>query len=249
MTARPINKLESQLQSLIEGAFARLFGRVVSARDLAVLLRRTMEENVSQRRAPNCYQIALNPDTAEHFVKQYPDITARFAALILEFSRQCGYQLHASPQVELLPDSRLASHQAVITASHCLDADSQTIAMQPTTGGLPLEQPKNQPALHILNPGKVIPLDKSLINIGRESSNDIVIRDAYISRHHLQLRRRFGAYTLFDVNSRGGTLVNNTAVREHQLQHGDVIYIGHTRLVYADETAPGDDITQALDSL
>ena len=247
MTARPIDKLESQLQALIEGAFARLFGHTVRARDLALLLRRTMEDSAGQRRVPDSYQILLNPDTLKPFVGQYPDLPARFAALIVEFSAQSGYQLHSRPQVELLADSQLAGHEVLITASHSLDADGQTTAMQPATIAAP--SPPYRPTLHIIKETKVVPLTQSLINIGRESSNDIVIRDARVSRHHLQLRKRFGAYTLFDVNSRGGTLVNDTAVREHRLQDGDVIHIGYTRLVYTDKTAyrPNDDITQTLD--
>lgn len=248
MTARPIDKLESQLQALIEGAFARLFGRTVRARDLAILLRRTMEDSAVQGRVPDSYQISLNPDTLKPFVGQYPDLPARFAALIVEFSGQSGYQLRGRPQVELLADSQLAGHEIFITASHSLEAESQTTAMQPATVVPP--SPPHRPMLHIVKETKAVPLTQSLINIGRESNNDIVIRDARVSRHHLQLRKRFGAYTLFDVNSRGGTLVNDTAVREHRLQDGDVIHIGHTRLVYTDKTAHRpDDITQTLDSV
>lgn len=248
MTARSIDKLESQLQALIEGAFARLFGRAVRARDLAILLRRTMEDSAVQGRAPDSYQISLNPDTLKPFVGQYPDLPARFAALIVEFSGQAGYQLHGRPQVELLADEQLAGHEVFITASHSLEVESQTTAMQPATVVPP--SPPLRPTLHIIKETKAVPLTQSLINIGRESNNDIVIRDARVSRHHLQLRKRFGAYTLFDVNSRGGTLVNDTAVREHRLQDGDVIRIGHTRLVYTDKTAHRpDDITQTLDSV
>lgn len=254
MIEKPIDWLEAQLQTLIEGTFARLFRHTVSARDIAVLLLRAMEDNAvlsledrSQRLAPDSYQIFLHPDAVTHFVSQYPDLPTRLAALIAELGAQSGYQLHTQPQVELLASSRLAGHKAVITASHSIHSGNQTTAMQPASAA-PTEHHVYQPALYIINETKSVSLSKSLINIGRENSNDIVIKDAYISRHHLQLRKRFGAYTLFDVNSRGGTLVNNTAVREHRLQNGDVIHIGHTRLVYTDETAHhhSDDTTQAL---
>lgn len=253
MIEKPIDRLESQLQTLIEGAFARLFRSAVSARDIAVLLLRAMEDHAappldsgSQRLAPDSYQIFLHPETAKHFISQYPDISTRLAALILELGAQSGYQLHAPPQVELLADGQLAEHQAIITASHSVDSSRQTTAVQPATAAPP-QRHVHQPALYVVNETKSIPLSKSLINIGRENSNDIVIKDAYISRHHLQLRKRFGAYTLFDVHSRGGTLVNDTAVREHRLQNGDVIRIGHTRLVYTDAQRPSHDTTQILD--
>ena len=63
------------------------------------------------------------------------------------------------------------------------------------------------------------------------------------------MRLRFGAYTLFDVNSRGGTMVNNIRVTEHQLQSGDVIKIGGTKLTYIAENNKSNSTgtTQSLD--
>ena len=99
----------------------------------------------------------------------------------------------------------------------------------------------------LVNDLDTVPLGKSVVNIGREASNDIVIADAYISRYHLQLRERCGKFTMFDINSRGGTRVNNATVREHQLQHGDVINIGRTKLVYAE--GQGRDIDESTQVL
>ena len=44
MSANPIDKLERQLQDLIEGAFTRLFRRNINARDITLLLLRAMED-------------------------------------------------------------------------------------------------------------------------------------------------------------------------------------------------------------
>ncbi len=253
MTEKPIDRLESRLQTLIEGAFARLFRRTVSARDIAILLLRAMEDEATpaaegmRRCAPDTYQIFLHPDTVRQFVTQYPDLPTRFGALIVDLSLQSGYQLQAKPQVELLASGSLAEHRAIITASHSLSSDRPTKTMPPVPAALATYQAPQ--SMLMINETKIVTLRKSLVNIGRGSSNDIVIQDAYISRHHLQLRRRFGTYILFDVNSRGGTLVNDMAVRNHRLQNGDVIHIGHSRLIYTDEAANyySDDSTQVLD--
>ena len=74
-----------------------------------------------------------------------------------------------------------------------------------------------------------------------------VVDDRAVSRYHLQLRLRFGRYTLFDIQSQGGTLVNEVKIKEHNLQTGDVIQIGNTRLVYMEDRPISDGQTQTND--
>lgn len=254
MSEKPIDKLETQLETLIEGAFSRLFRRSINARDVAVLIVREMEDHLRDSVdddprpvAPDAYVIYLHTDTIQKFLTSYPDLSRRLSALIVDLSTQSGYRLHTKPTVKLLADSQLTPHKALIYADHSAESQASTAAMQPIT--LPgNKQPIQHPRL-MIGDEEAIDLKKSIINIGREDDNDIVIEDAYISRHHLQLRKRFGAYTLFDVDSRGGTKVNNTRIREHRLQNGDVIQIGRTRLIYTDETTnPSNaETTQTLD--
>jgi hypothetical protein len=254
MSEKPIDKLESQLETLIEGAFARLFRRTLNAHDIAVLIARSMEDNLIEPVgddpryiAPDIYRIFLHPDTVRHFVKAYPNLQTRLSHLIVNLGTQSGYRLSSTPIIKLLPNNELTTHQFKVHADHGSESHMSTAAMQP------MKTPKNTTAvLHpklIIGDSKTIELAGSLINVGRDETNDIIIDDDYISRHHLQLRKRFGAYTLFDVNSRGGTQVNNTSVREHRLQNGDVIQIGHTSIIYTDETnnQSNAESTQTLD--
>lgn len=254
MSEKPIDKLESQLETLIEGAFARLFRRTLNARDIAVLIARSMEDNLLEPVgddprfiAPDIYRIFLHPDTVKHFVQAYPNLQTRLSNLIVDLGTQSGYRLNSTPFIKLLADNQLATHQFKVHADHGSESHMSTAAMQP------MNTPKsNTVVLHpklIIGDTQSFELTRSLINIGRDETNHIMIDDAYISRHHLQLRKRFGAYTLFDVNSRGGTYVNNTPVREHRLQNGDVIKIGHTSIIYTDETnsQSNAESTQTLD--
>ena len=163
-------------------------------------------------------------------------------------STQSGYRLNTKPLVKLLASDKLAPHQFQVSADHGVDTNNSTAAMQP----MDMQKTTTEVYHPQLTIGDdIIDLTQSLINIGRDENNDVVILDAYISRHHLQLRKRFGAYTLFDVNSRSGTKVNDTQVREHRLQNGDVIHIGRTKIIYTDETnhrSPTGS-TQTLDPL
>jgi len=256
MSEKPIDKLESQLETLIEGAFTRLFRRTLNARDIAVLIARSMEDNLLEPMgddpryiAPDIYRLFLHPETVKHFVKTYPDMSTRLSHLIVDLGTQSGYRLNSTPIVKLLASIKLAKHQFNVIAEHGSESRMSTAAMQPMQvqqAHTDVQHPKL-----IIGDNEPQELKQSLINIGRDATNDIVIDDAYISRHHLQLRKRFGAYTLFDVNSRGGTKVNEIAVREHRLQNGDVIEIGHTKIVYTDETShqSNTSVTQTLDPI
>lgn len=254
MSANPIDKLERQLQDLIEGAFSRLFRRTINARDIALLLLRAMEDNAALAEssetkpvAPDIYAIFLQPENAARFLARFPDLPARLANLLAELSRESGFQLLALPAVSVLADSQLETHQARVSAKHSPASSANTESMAPLAIDARPRLPLGKAHLHIVGAGAV-PLSKSVINIGRDSANDVVIDDDFVSRHHAQLRKRFGVYTLFDVNSRGGTMVNSTVISEHRLQSGDVIRIGHTDLIYADDFRNGvtDGTTQVL---
>src|SRR5690606_19807961 len=96
---------------------------------------------------------------------------------------------------------------------------------------------------------KVIPMNQALITIERSQETDIILEDPYVSRHHAQLRLRFGHYTLFDADSQSGTFVNDVRIREHRLQSGDVIRIGATSMVYMEDSPPSDHQTGLLNAV
>lgn len=253
MSVNPIDKLECQFESLIEGAFLRLSRRNIDARDIAVLLLRAIEDNASaptslrdRPAAPDHFQIHLNPAIIRDFLAEFPDLPQRLARLIFDLSEESGFTLSAHPTVQLLPNDSLTAVEAIISAEHHQAISGQTAKMQPVRVNAGQTRAQN-PSLH-LSDARIIPLIKSVVNVGREQYNDIVIADGYISRHHLQLRKRFGVYSLFDVNSRGGTRVNDKRVAEHRLQNGDVIAIGRTTLVYTDDNGQiaGDGTTQLM---
>lgn len=76
-------------------------------------------------------------------------------------------------------------------------------------------------------PGKTFALEGDVLTIGRESSNQIAINDAEISRKHSQLVLQGGKYVLTDLGSTNGTFVNGQRLTgQHVLQPGEVISLG-----------------------
>ncbi|MBN2472421.1 MAG: FHA domain-containing protein [Anaerolineae bacterium] len=77
-------------------------------------------------------------------------------------------------------------------------------------------------------------MNKDVVALGRDITNDIVINDPEVSRHHCRLTRTPAGYSLEDLGSTNGTFVNGqrlTAARP--LMNGDMIGLGETvTLVY-----------------
>jgi pSer/pThr/pTyr-binding forkhead associated (FHA) protein/Mg-chelatase subunit ChlD len=59
--------------------------------------------------------------------------------------------------------------------------------------------------------------------------------DALVSRQHARLDYQDGQWTITDMDSKTGTLVNGQPVRQQALQHGDELRVGNTRLRFYEQ--------------
>lgn len=100
------------------------------------------------------------------------------------------------------------------------------------------------------NPGKVFPLDKPELTVGRDLSNEIVINDAEVSRRHARLTFQPGGYLLEDLGSTNGSAVNGQRILSpYLLRPGEVISFGdHVTVVY-ESVVFDPDATQASASV
>jgi len=71
--------------------------------------------------------------------------------------------------------------------------------------------------------------------IGRGTDADLQLLDQGISRRHLDIQFDGNVATVYDLGSTNGTTVNGHEVGSQLLRHGDVIRLGHTRLVFQQE--------------
>ena len=90
---------------------------------------------------------------------------------------------------------------------------------------------------------RVVPIDKPIFRIGRRGESDLRVVGGDVSREHAEIERDgTGRCVLRDRGSRCGTFVNNVAVTERVLAHGDEIRLGRSggaELVYLlDESMP-----------
>ncbi len=78
-------------------------------------------------------------------------------------------------------------------------------------------------------PNQVYELNKDIVTIGRDITNDITINDPEVSRHHLRFTRGAGGFTLEDLGSTNGTFVNGQRLTGAKpLNNGDLLALGET---------------------
>ncbi|HLF73281.1 MAG TPA: FHA domain-containing protein [Anaerolineales bacterium] len=76
-------------------------------------------------------------------------------------------------------------------------------------------------------PGATYTLEGDQLMIGRDSTNDIVINDAEVSRRHARLIFQGGKYVLEDLGSTNGTFVNGQRLAGPRvLKPGEVVSFG-----------------------
>jgi Protein of unknown function (DUF3662)/FHA domain len=71
--------------------------------------------------------------------------------------------------------------------------------------------------------------------IGRGTESDLQLLDQGISRRHLDVQFDGNFATAYDLGSTNGTTVNGHEISSQLLRHGDVIRVGHTRIVFHQE--------------
>lgn len=78
-------------------------------------------------------------------------------------------------------------------------------------------------------PNQSYELNKDIVTLGRDITNDIVINDPEVSRHHLRLTRGGGGFTIEDLGSTNGTFINGQRLTgARPLRPGDMVGLGET---------------------
>jgi len=82
--------------------------------------------------------------------------------------------------------------------------------------------------------GKVeFPLDGEELELGRDEDLAIRVDEPLVSRRHARILRRGEGWGVVDLGSTNFTRVNGQRVRrEHELEHGDAIRLGRTKLTF-----------------
>ena len=246
-----VSSIESFLERLFEAPIGRLFGARMQPVAIARRIERAMDTNKTFTDdgvlVPNHYEVHLNPADQALFESYLSRLEDDLAHGVLTRARRERYSLVARPRVAIVPDD--ATRRGDIrVAANLLDDRGQALRRNrrepagPETRVFATARPEAERAaaparaylLVSTGGGRQVrfDLDGPLISIGRGSDNDLILDDPQVSRHHCQLKRQHGAYSLADVGSSNGSYVNGQRVSEIALGPGDVIELGGTRIEF-----------------
>lgn len=76
--------------------------------------------------------------------------------------------------------------------------------------------------------GQVFPMDSESVRVGRDPACQILLSDAQVSRKHVKIFKTHQSWSIVDLNSSNGTLVNGEQITLKELEDGDVIIIGES---------------------
>lgn len=259
-----IAHFEALAERLVEGTFARLFAGYLHPLEVATHLARAMEDSCvhgpdGTLLAPTHYRVFIHPQDFGALIVSQPMLADELARYLSELARQAGLLVTSPPVVSVEPLLEVASHSVHVTARWQPPveeeqaetrqlAQSELDALQQAVQ----EEPRGRPFLIVGNGRRHVALTASVVSIGRALDNDVILEDSRVSRHHAQLRCRYGRYVLYDLGSAGGTAINGYPVQECVLQPGDVISFAGSEVIYGEDSpvpppgaGPGDTPAQA----
>jgi hypothetical protein len=246
----PLDQLEARLQALIEGSVARLFPIVKNQEDLASHLINAMRTNIHPQEngrvwAPNLYILSCHPAQAQ-LIQNQKLMLDELSKLLEQAGKEAGMEFPSAPTILLEAEADLGLHETRIVAQFVLDQAGSTSVMRPAEPAETSTAPSQ--AYLIVDGSQIYPLSRGVVNIGRSPNNELVLPDRRVSRTHAQLRLVNGRFVIFDLNSTGGTFVNDHRVRQIALYPGDVISLAGVPLVYGQDTSSSSGETQPMPS-
>jgi pSer/pThr/pTyr-binding forkhead associated (FHA) protein len=232
-------QFESIAQRLVEGSFSRLLGSDLEPLEVASRLARALEDGQQDGRAPDVYTISLNPADFEKLKKKNGQLEIELAKAVVKLAQQADLRLKEQPQIQLTADPELKTRRVRVQASFH-ESVGNTTQLNPITDILAAEKAmlaelSALDAYLIVDGGRHVALERSLLTIGRRTDNDLVVDAPTVSRRHAQIRWRYGRFVLYDLSGRPGrTLVNTQPITEYALQSGDVISLANVKLIYGE---------------
>jgi hypothetical protein len=233
-----LQRFEDRLDRLVNGAFARAFRSEVQPVEVAAALQRELDDRsavVSRDStvAPNIFTVELGRSDYERLAPYEEPLNAELASMVTEHAENQGYTLIGPVEVGLTRVQDLGTGMFRITS----DSRAGVVAQPRTQAAAdavatPAEQPQTHARLVVND--TAYPLVQPVTTLGRGTDVDIRVDDPGVSRKHAELRRSHDGrgFSVIDLASTNGTIVDGERIGERALADGDEIRLGSTVLVF-----------------
>jgi hypothetical protein len=243
-----LKSLESKIAGLVEGAFGRAFRSEVRPVEIARKLAREMDEHrtvsVSKTYVPNEYVVYLSRQDRGRFGDYEDGLIKELAGYLLEHARLEKLALLSRPRVEFRTDEALSLGEFGIQARLVRPPeDAEAQPSQGEAGHTMVYRAQREP--EPLNPHVPTHLRRAMVVVegkrmvvgadgavlGRSRDCDIVLGDANVSRHHAEIRPAQEGWTIADMGSTNGVVINGHRVHGPSALHpGDAVELGTSTL-------------------
>ncbi|MCL4433169.1 MAG: FHA domain-containing protein [Actinobacteria bacterium] len=214
-----LQEFEQKLERLVEGVFSTAFRGELQPVEIGRKLIREM--NLRRRVglngiiAPNDFKVYLSPYDLERFSRFEEVFEHELAAALRDHAEKEGYIFVGPLSVQVMEDVE-------IKAGH-FDIEADVVE------GPPEEQ--HIAAIELPDGYRVSIGDRPIV-IGRLSDCDIVLHDQNVSRRHAEIGKDSKGYSVTDLGSTNGTMVNGVPVRTSRLMDGDELSFGTTTVIF-----------------
>jgi hypothetical protein len=250
-----LKSVETTIANLVEGAFGRVFRSEVRPMELARKLAREMDAHrtvsVSRVYVPNEYAVWLSPEDRARYEGVEGEVIDELCAYLLEHARREELILASHPTIAFHTDEQLALGEFGIQARlvrpggqseesrHPIEQEGHGETMIYSTsarvGGAVEEAHarRGAPRALLAVAGRRLIVPAAGATIGRSHDCEIVLEDVGISRRHAEIRPRGSGWTIEDLGSTNGVLVNGEDIRgARSLHSGDRVELGSTEIVF-----------------
>jgi hypothetical protein len=234
-------RFERFMESMVEDSVARFFGSPVQPAEIAKRLERAMEshQTISVRRVivPNVYRVFLNPKDFAAFQPIQAEVEREMATYLSDLAGERNFTMLEHPVVKMAEEGNVPRRtiQVEVETAGPEKANASSTQVLSATAQIKVgKQTQNRAVLVLAAPGGVhtIPLESTLLTLGRGLDNDIILEDTRVSRNHAQLRYRMRRFWVTDLNSTNGTFVNGERISEADLRNGDVLSLGGLEVTF-----------------
>lgn len=230
------------------------------ANKLARAMESNLQHAPDRRIAPNYYLVHLSTRDYEYFAKFKVTLRQQLAESLIAVARDRGYMMPSVPVVQFEEAADLITGETRIDAQ-VLDARSaapaagssgassieETRSMSPAEAQVLMQQAQAQaqaqhapvaipPAwITLIRPARGNPLQiqTPIIHLGRHPTNDVVVNDKRVSRHHAEIRYEHGQFVVYDLGSTNGVGINGVMTHSPvPLKNNDRVSVGSHEFVF-----------------
>ena len=235
-----LSRFEQFMQDSVEGSVARLFRSPVQPAEIAKRLERAMEsqQTIGVKRVivPSLYRAYLHPQDFAAFQPIRSEIEREMANYLSDLAGERSFTMLEHPRVELAEDSSVPRRGIQVVAEMATAAQASDTTHVMSVAAQPAPTRGSSALLLLQSPSGPQPIQvvSTTVSLGRGLSNDVILEDTRVSRHHAQLRYKNRRFWITDLGSTNGTFVNNERVSETVLRDGDVLSLGGLELTFRD---------------